>query len=845
MRRREVSPPPSAVPPRIFRLMPNPPTPQVRLREHGLDAIEVADNGAGVPPSSRPLLGRPHHTSKLSGVSDLDTLTTYGFRGEALASLASLADVVVTTRCADEEAGARLTLARGGGPPSVEPAARATGTTVAIRNLFASLPVRRRELERGARREAGKAAAVLQAYALAAPTVRIVATDQTGGGPRTTIVATTAGEGLTAAAGAVLGRAAAGLLAVDAEVGVGGGDDAAPPPPTIRLVGLVSDARRARPRGGGGGSSSASPSTDRQFFSVNGRPIDSPRLARALNEAWRSLGSPATAASRPAAVLDLRLPPGTYDVNVTPDKRTVLLHREAAIMAAVVATVSALWEPARSTYAVGGAGTGGKAGGVAAPVAPAKRRRSPDEASEDEEEDEEAAAPASSPPPAGRPRRAATRETGPLPDLASFALGGGGGGGASGAPVARPRRGAAAHADQPSLAGFVERRPKAAAKAPSPSPEASEESEHAMETDGDGGGSVAPCEPVERSPMPSAAVAERSPTPAAAEAASSPPPAAVEAAPSPPPAETSAAAPSPPPPTAVAQQSPALPPPPPAEPTCTLNVDLDALRAASAARVRAARAAAAAAAAAAATPAADYGAASLAGQPDGGQDTAGGVAAAAPAAEDAPPDAPTSALERVFSRAQFTDLAAGVIGQFNLGFIVARLGTDLFIVDQHASDEKATYERLAATTTLQHQPLLAPLPLDLAPHEAAAARDHADVLAANGFAVSDAPDGSGALVLTAVPYSKGHVFGAADVAELAARLAGGAASATSAGPPRPAAVRAMLAMRACRSSIMVGRPLDRGAASRVVCALASLDSPWNCPHGRPTMRHLAVLPASK
>lgn len=59
---------------------------------------------------------------------------------------------------------------------------------------------------------------------------------------------------------------------------------------------------------------------------------------------------------------------------------------------------------------------------------------------------------------------------------------------------------------------------------------------------------------------------------------------------------------------------------------------------------------------------------------------------------------------------------------------------------------------------------------------------------------------------------------------------------------RPARVRAMLASRACRSSIMVGRPLDRGAMARVVAGLSALDQPWNCPHGRPTMRHVCVLP---
>ena len=54
----------------------------------------------------------------------------------------------------------------------------------------------------------------------------------------------------------------------------------------------------------------------------------------------------------------------------------------------------------------------------------------------------------------------------------------------------------------------------------------------------------------------------------------------------------------------------------------------------------------------------------------------------------------------------------------------------------------------------------------------------------------------------------------------------------------------MLAMRACRSSIMIGKTLDRRSMRKTLDHLADLDSPWNCPHGRPTMRHLAVLPYS-
>ena len=73
-------------------------------------------------------------------------------------------------------------------------------------------------------------------------------------------------------------------------------------------------------------------------------------------------------------------------------------------------------------------------------------------------------------------------------------------------------------------------------------------------------------------------------------------------------------------------------------------------------------------------------------------------------------------LERVFSKEAFRRMR--VVGQFNKGFIVARLGRDLFIVDQHASDEKFNFERLQGSTVLNRQPLVCPEPLHLTPAEA-------------------------------------------------------------------------------------------------------------------------------
>ena len=100
-------------------------------------------------------------------------------------------------------------------------------------------------------------------------------------------------------------------------------------------------------------------------------------------------------------------------------------------------------------------------------------------------------------------------------------------------------------------------------------------------------------------------------------------------------------------------------------------------------------------------------------------------------------------------------------------------------------------------------------------------------------------------------------FGVSDVLELISLLEAGSAAPWAAGKGsapgdawaggavvRPSRVRAMLASRACRSSIMIGRPLTRGAMRRVLANLSRLHSPWNCPHGRPTMRHLCVLPAA-
>lgn len=182
-----------------------------------------------------------------------------------------------------------------------------------------------------------------------------------------------------------------------------------------------------------------------------------------------------------------------------------------------------------------------------------------------------------------------------------------------------------------------------------------------------------------------------------------------------------------------------------------------------------------------------------------------------------------------------------ILGQFNLGFIIVRLGQDIFIVDQHATDEKYNYERLERETVLQQQKLIAPRALELTALSESIIEENLDVFRRNGFDFSIDPTAPPMkrVRLTAIPHTKGVVFGVADVEELVFMLTDAPAGSTD--YCRPSRVSALFASRACRASVMIGDPLKTQQMRRLVRQMAELDQPWNCPHGRPTMRHLCSL----
>lgn len=188
-----------------------------------------------------------------------------------------------------------------------------------------------------------------------------------------------------------------------------------------------------------------------------------------------------------------------------------------------------------------------------------------------------------------------------------------------------------------------------------------------------------------------------------------------------------------------------------------------------------------------------------------------------------------------------------VIGQFNLGFIIARLNDDLYLLDQHACDEKYRFETLQSSTTIHRQQLLQPLLLEASPSDEAVIESNLGIFEANGFGIviDESASPGNRIKLTALPYVKSTQFNQQDVLELASMLSACNAEETSKLIVKNQGQSVMLpklmsmyASRACRSAVMIGKALSHSEMRSIVKNLGTIEQPWNCPHGRPTMRHL-------
>ena len=143
---------------------------QVEIREGGQRLLQVTDDGHGITAGELPLAVQRHATSKLDSAADLDCITSFGFRGEALYSIAAVSQMTLRSRRADAESGQELRI-DGGMVTRNQPAGLPVGTVVTVENIFFNTPARRKFLRRPAT-EAGNIAAIVQRYALAYPDCR-------------------------------------------------------------------------------------------------------------------------------------------------------------------------------------------------------------------------------------------------------------------------------------------------------------------------------------------------------------------------------------------------------------------------------------------------------------------------------------------------------------------------------------------------------------------------------------------------------------------------------------------------------------------------------------------------
>ncbi|MBX0327698.1 DNA mismatch repair endonuclease MutL, partial [Oscillochloris sp. ZM17-4] len=305
----------------------------VEARGGGLRELKVQDDGSGIAGHEVELAFERHATSKLQAADDLFNISTLGFRGEALPSIASVAQVICITRAADAELGVELRIA-GGELQARTPRGCSPGTSISVRNLFYNLPVRRDYL-RSEATELSAISAIVQQYALAYPEVRFslvlegrLAMQTSGDGDRRGVLIEIYGLDV-----------ARQMLDVEAQFGEGDQE--------VRVAGLISPPGLTR------GSRSY------MHLFVNRRALQ-PRgaLAAVIEGAYHTM---LMKGRHPLAVIDIRVHPTAVDVNVHPTKSEVKFRYGPQVSSAIgrsvrEALVAGAGVPAWSESSYDGAG---------------------------------------------------------------------------------------------------------------------------------------------------------------------------------------------------------------------------------------------------------------------------------------------------------------------------------------------------------------------------------------------------------------------------------------------------------------------------------------------------------
>ena len=950
---------------------------EVRFKNHGLDSIEVQDNGSGISAENYETIALKHYTSKLSSYDDLTSLQTFGFRGEALSSLCALSDFhVITARQDEAPKGTRLDFEVSGKLSKSSVIASLKGTTVSVANLFSKLPVRRRELEKHIKREYSKVLAILQAYACISTGVKLSASNEMTKGKKPVVFSTRGNQSTRDNLANIYGaKALTNLLDMDLNLAMEPTstalNNAGPQDEQFRLVGHVS-----RPVFGEGRQA-----PDRQMFFVNSRPCNLPQLARVFNDVYKSFN----VAQSPFVFANIQLDANAYDVNVSPDKRTILLHDQSNLFEAIRSRLVELFNSQEQTvpqsqlpsarlpsfkpltvhrqpfsagvdddadsssqssaqglrgeertlgedsqpsqkaggsrpsliekFASRGTVERNDPGGSKSPVedqheglSKSKRRvvrnlLKEDSRSKEMDEFEDARGVAESdairdsttkmvadfnarlaeqarahqeatPPSEDTVDREAAygsdeqqnnayptssivqnafdrmRPRCRSPEVATVTIGSKTTTSILGSSVYSQRKDDHASSRSPkphsginnseqqvrsSMQAFAApgsgpimtvgpTRSKARPAKPQQSHDelssdesarAASESHHEDASDRETGGAAEDSEnediPVDGSDSDAEYVDEDEKKireearvdqliKDAQEAAAIPSEQSLRRA------------------TSALKGSSAR------ESTLNLvqNIDISLASIESQLQIL--------------TESFD--------KVYHDQYDSNLVPKGLAGHESQNAEQETDSVTLTVTKEDFSHLR--IIGQFNLGFILAsRRNKDLFIIDQHASDEKINFERLQSTSVMQNQRLVQPRRLELTAVDEEIILENEDALLRNGFVVEvdqsgDYPVGQ-RVSLVSLPMSKETTFTSSDFEELVALLGESPGLSSSSTVPRPSRTRKLFAMRACRSSVMIGKVMTMPMMAKLVRKMGEIDKPWNCPHGRPTMRHVCGL----
>ncbi|TQV96626.1 hypothetical protein V2A60_002987 [Cordyceps javanica] len=942
----------------------------VRFKNQGLDSIEIQDNGSGISPANYESVALKHHTSKLSTYSDIASLHTFGFRGEALASLCALSTVgIMTCLAQDVPKGTKLTFEPSGKLKSTSIVAAQRGTTVAVEKLFHNLPVRRRELERNIKREWHKVIALLNQYACILTQLKFSVSQQPTKGKRILLFSTkgnqTTKDNIINIFGA---KTMTALVALDLKLEI------VPTTSALHLTTAEAGASKeisvlghvSRPVHGEGRQT-----PDRQMFFVNGRPCGLPQFAKTFNEVYKSYNY----SQSPFIFADIRLDTNMYDVNVSPDKRSILLHDQNHLLESLRSALVELFDrhdytvPVVQAFSTLGKSTSKPIASknqslTTTPVSKQQDRTEESDMSDASAEDNDF--PSSDEEtetvgPAKTPSNSAlnTRAQGLISQWASNSASSP----AAKIYVAAPHNSISArfgrdsdevsrsvkairvrdfndrlaeHGQNGLAPPLSPRRDDIAEQSPPPSSNASPEppipatqpmrlmddtprtkiprslkrdiTETITVTIGDSPRKKIIMSPSKRRKTESIAsetnededmppdrhdlhqtrlarrhdedisqslLSEEEREQGEAELYSEP--------------ETTGSK---------------------VYPQLELEIEEDEEDQVSEKESEADTHSDADDQGSDGdfdaaevdkddedveeipekeTPAAELKRTTLFQSTSRRKDStltlvqqlaigpdllrvhtdnyrtnalrASTANVTMDSVEDISAADAESRLQLIISKGDFGRMR--VAGQFNMGFIIAvrpratklpnngddgSSNDELFIIDQHASDEKYNFERLQSSTVVQSQRLVHPKTLELTALEEEIVMENLPAIEANGFKIlvdtsGDSPVGARCM-LTALPLSRETAFSLEDLEELIAILGdtpGGGGS--DAQIPRPAKVRKMFAMRACRSSVMIGKALTTSQMYGLVRHMGELDKPWNCPHGRPTMRHLCRLKA--